>query len=304
MDAAVARADAAVARADAAVASSDAQPADVSVDLDAVPVLEDAAREDAGSPAAPDASTPDAAPTTTDAGAQTCDPAVMPTPAHAGRVEQAHDPACPDGMITTDTLCIDRYEAVLFEILAGGSLQAWSPFHNPGSRSVRAASIEGVVPQGYISGRQASAACAAAGKRLCSNAEWLRACRSAADHTYPYGAQRQPGVCNDARARHPAIEYFGTSASWIWSELGNACINQLPDSLAPTGSHAGCVTGEGAYDLMGNVHEWTSDPAGTFRGGYYVDTMINGNGCLYATTAHDVGHWDYSTGFRCCADRR
>jgi len=33
---------------------------------------------------------------------------------------------------------------------------------------------------------------------------------------------------------------------------------------------------------MGNLEEWTSDTAGTFRGGYYVDTT--------------------STGFRCCAD--
>jgi formylglycine-generating enzyme required for sulfatase activity len=55
-------------------------------------------------------------------------------------------------------------------------------------------------------------------------------------------------------------------------------------------------------DLMGNLHEWTADPAGTFRGGFYVDTVRNGPGCLYRTTAHDVGHRDYSTGFRCCAD--
>ena len=53
---------------------------------------------------------------------------------------------------------------------------------------------------------------------------------------------------------------------------------------------------------MGNLHEWTADPKGTFRGGYYVDTRINGEGCLYRTVAHDSGHWDYSTGFRCCAD--
>lgn len=33
-----------------------------------------------------------------------------------------------------------------------------------------------------------------------------------------------------------------------------------------------------------------------------VDTRLNGAGCLYATTAHDVSHADYSTGFRCCAD--
>ena len=46
----------------------------------------------------------------------------------------------------------------------------------------------------------------------------------------------------------------------------------------------------------------TADPAGTFRGGFYVDTTINGPGCLYATTAHNTLHWDYSTGFRCCAN--
>lgn len=110
------------------------------------------------------------------------------------------------------------------------------------------------------------------------------------------------GVCNDARAVHPAVERFGTSASWIFSRLDDACISQLPDSLARTGSHAGCVTPEGVFDLMGNLHEWTADPAGTFRGGYYVDTYRNGEGCLYRTTAHSMGHWDYSTGFRCCAD--
>ena len=61
-------------------------------------------------------------------------------------------------------------------------------------------------------------------------------------------------------------------------------------------------TAEGAFDMMGNLHEWTSAPEGTFRGGFFVDTELNGEGCLYATTAHDVTHWDYSTGFRCCAD--
>ena len=63
------------------------------------------------------------------------------------------------------------------------------------------------------------------------------------------------------------------------------------------------MSAEGVYDLMGNLHEWTADPAGTFRGGFYVDTVINGNGCSYVTTAHAVTHWDYSTGFRCCADQ-
>jgi formylglycine-generating enzyme required for sulfatase activity len=111
-----------------------------------------------------------------------------------------------------------------------------------------------------------------------------------------------PGVCNDARAEHPAVELYGTSDSWIFSHLDSPCLNQEANGLALTGAHAGCVTAEGAFDMMGNLHEWTADPAGTFRGGYYVDTKLNGNGCLYATTAHDASYWDYSTGFRCCAD--
>ena len=28
--------------------------------------------------------------------------------------------------------------------------------------------------------------------------------------------------------------------------------------------------------MVGNLHEWTADSEGTFRGGYYMDTTING----------------------------
>lgn len=259
------------------------------------------AASDAGSTAT-DATAPIADAAVVDAGAPdattTCDPDHMPQP-NTGLTELPGEGGCPAGMIPVDAFCIDRHEAALV-VAADGA--PWSPYFNPGTTPVRAVSLPGAVPQGYISGDQAAAACAAAGKRLCTDAEWLRACRGPGSTTYPYGDARQPGVCNDARAVHPAIEYFGTSADWIWSMLGHPCINQLADSLARTGDHPGCVTVEGALDMMGNLHEWTADPAGTFRGGFYVDTVINGNGCLYATTAHNTAHWDYSTGFRCCAD--
>jgi formylglycine-generating enzyme len=229
-----------------------------------------------------------------------CDPEAMPAP-NEGLEEAAGDAGCPDGMVAIDEFCIDRYEASLVLVdESGGAIGSFSPFHNPGTALVRAVSIEGAIPQGYITGRQAADACERAGKRLCTDAEWLRACRGPDEHVYPYGDTRDDGACNDARAVHPAVERFGTSADWIWSELGDACINQLPESLARTGAHAACRAAEGAFDMMGNLHEWTADPAGTFRGGFYVDTYRNGEGCLYATTAHDMGHWDYSTGFRCC----
>ena len=235
--------------------------------------------------------------------AVSCDESAMPRP-NEGLVEEPGEGGCPGGMIpVTASFCIDRFEASLVEILAGGGEASWSPYFNPGTRRVRAESLRGAVPQGYVSGTQAAAACAEAGARLCTDTEWLAACQGSMGLTYPYGSSRVTGTCNDHRDLHPAVEYFGTSASWIYSMLDNPCISQLPMSVAPTGSFAGCVSEAGAFDMMGNLHEWTADPAGTFRGGFYVDTVINGPGCLYRTTAHDVSHWDYSTGFRCCADR-
>jgi formylglycine-generating enzyme required for sulfatase activity len=148
---------------------------------------------------------------------------------------------------------------------------------------------------------QAAAACENAGKRLCTNTEWLRACRTENVWSYPYGPSVVQGACNDTRAVHPAQELFPGDPD-AFSKIDNACLNQLDDTVARAGTYAACVSAEGVHDMVGNLNEWTSDPAGTLRGGYYVNATINGTGCSYATTAHDVNHRDFSTGFRCCAD--
>lgn len=231
----------------------------------------------------------------------TCDGAIPPY-VNGVPDEDPGDAGCPAGMARIDDFCIDRYEAMLAEVLPNDTRVAWSPYANPGDVDVVALSVAGVVPQGFITQVQAADACARAGKRLCGDGEWLRACQGASATTYPYGDVREPGVCNDARGCHPVIQYFETDDSFVWSQLDHPCISQLPEGLQLTGAHLGCSAGEGVFDMMGNLHEWTADPAGTFRGGFYVDTVINGPGCQYATTAHNVFHWDYSTGFRCCAD--
>jgi hypothetical protein len=233
-----------------------------------------------------------------------CDPNVVQQP-NAGLFQRPPDGGCQlPGMVNIGSMfCIDQYEGSLLEVLDGGVTQPFSPYFNPGTRVLRAQSTPNAVPQGYITQLQASAACQGAGKRLCTDAEWLRACRGPSNTTYPYGNTRMNGVCNDARSVHPAVELYGTSASWIFSHIDSPCLNQLQPGLDRTGANPGCVTAEGVFDMMGNLHEWTADPNGTFRGGFYVDTVINGNGCLYVTTAHAVSHWDYSTGFRCCADQ-
>ena len=212
---------------------------------------------------------------------------------------------CPAGMTVVagdgGGFCVDRWEAALVDE-SGGAPAGHSPYANPGGAAVRAVSAPGVVPQGYINQTQATAACARAGKRLCSDAEWLRACQGAAGRTFPYGAARVASACNDARDCHPAVQYFESTDGSVFSMIDHPCLGQLPDGLAPTGAYAACRTDDAVLDMMGNLHEWTADPAGTFRGGFFVDTQINGDGCLYRTTAHDLSHWDYSTGFRCCAD--
>ena len=75
-------------------------------------------------------------------------------------------------------------------------------------------------------------------------------------------------------------------------------MNQLANTVEPTGTAAACTNSYDVYDMVGNVHEWVDD--GAFHGGYYLDTEKNGEGCGYRTDAHAVWYHDYSTGFRCC----
>lgn len=222
-------------------------------------------------------------------------------PAHTGDAPPAHtgsgpdDSAagpCPADMVFTEGVCIDRFEAFL---------EGWSPYEVP-DVAAPAANGPGEVPQGYVSAIVAADACALAGKRLCASDEWLAACRGAEERVYPYGDTYDPTACNDTRDVHPVIELFGVDASFDPVEMNDPRLNQLPDSLAASGAFADCVTPDGVGDLHGNLHEWVADADGTFRGGFYVDAVINGPGCTYTTTAHSPDYHDYSTGFRCCAD--
>ncbi len=216
------------------------------------------------------------------------------------------DGGCPPEMTLVEgRVCVDRWEAALEEVGIDGGVVAWSPYHNPGTRAVRAVSQGGQVPQGYISGEQSQNACRRAGKRLCALDEWVAACRGPANLTYPYGNTYVRRRCNEGRTPHPVIQFFGTSVGVFTSEnMNNPGINMQANTVAPTGMFWDCVSPLGAYDMVGNLHEWIADANGTFKGGFYVDAEINGRGCLYTTTAHSFTYRDYSTGFRCCADPR
>jgi formylglycine-generating enzyme required for sulfatase activity len=82
--------------------------------------------------------------------------------------------------------------------------------------------------------------------------------------------------------------------------MNNPLINAQPATVAVTGARPRCKSDDGIYDMVGNLHEWTADPAGTFQGGAYSGKIALG--CQYVTTAHGFSYHDYSTGFRCCTD--
>jgi sulfatase modifying factor 1 len=225
------------------------------------------------------------------------DEGVLPAPRASAR--------CPAGMASVGgRFCIDRWEGYLVERRAGGGEAPFSPYETPLDGHVYVArTAAGVVPQGYVSGAQALAACRAAGKRLCAPVEWRAACGGSQEYAYPYGRVRVAGRCRDTGTAPMLMLYSDKlKTGWGLTELNDTRLNQIADTVAKTGAYPGCVNDFGVYDMVGNLDEWTADPNGTFQGGFWLDTSQHGEGCAYRTIAHGFRYHDYSTGFRCCAD--
>jgi formylglycine-generating enzyme len=205
---------------------------------------------------------------------------------------------CPREMALIGASCVDRYEGSLVEVAEDGSETPWSPYAPPNGHTVRAVSRPHVVPQAHISMLEAKRACAASHKRLCKEDEWKAACKGPSTTRYPYGEARVPNACVDTNRRSPMTTLYGGHLTG--RSLNDPRSNQLAKTVERTGAAAQCTNDYGVHDMVGNVHEWIDD--GTFRGGFYLDTKQNGEGCDYRTTAHNPSYYDYSTGFRCCAD--
>jgi formylglycine-generating enzyme required for sulfatase activity len=173
---------------------------------------------------------------------------------------------CPGDMVGACTVCIDRHEASRPDATTT----------SVGSIESMATSRANALPWELGPDNETAArACAAAGKRLCTAAEWATACAGASQTVYGYGDAYDAVSCN-------GIDTFGPSAV----------------KLLPTGSFTDCTNGWGAYDLNGNLWEHVLGGSGrTVRGGAY--------NCIDSRKLHRCdyvpGNWTPSAlGFRCC----
>ncbi|MCA9540773.1 MAG: SUMF1/EgtB/PvdO family nonheme iron enzyme, partial [Myxococcales bacterium] len=144
-----------------------------------------------------------------------------------------------------------------------------------GLRGERACSKAGVLPWTNVTHDQASAACAARGKRLCTDDEWRQACGA----VFPYGPVYDPDRCNTT----------GGGAE-------------------PAGDSPGCMSGAGVLDMSGNIAEWAdcAQPLDCrvvrpLLGGSFADRVetlwrcdFRGNSAPQTASG--------AIGFRCCQD--
>jgi sulfatase modifying factor 1 len=270
---------------------------------------------------------PSASQTAVAVGASASAPAAAPASASASGSAPAEPPPCPEGMALVGRFCVDKFEAGLELVGADGERTPHPHYERPQKGVVYAAvSKQGIFPQAYISRVEAKAACEAAGKRLCSRAEWQRACKGKGHMRYPYGHTRSKGKCSSGKL-HLLREKFGDhpKGGWKYDEHFNSPdLNREPGYLARTGEYEGCISELGVADMVGNLHEWVSDTVdqtfmddlekedvdrqyqpwregnGIFMGGFYSTTSEHGPGCSFTTVAHEPTYHDYSTGFRCC----
>lgn len=236
--------------------------------------------------------------------------------------------ACPQEMAAVGRVCVDKWEGHLVTRQADGSAKVHSPYERVQPGVVYyARSLAGVVPQAYINRNEALAACKASCKRLCTLAEWYRACTGSKGFRYPYGPNVMADICNAGKPHLLSRLYGRNSRLWKYDEhFNNPALNQQPGFLARTGQYSECVSDYGVFDMVGNLHEWISDSVGTqiegqiplrddirdklekragnsiFMGGFYSTTSEHGRGCAFITIGHEAKYHDYSTGFRCCKD--
>ncbi len=155
-----------------------------------------------------------------------------------------------------------------------------------------AQSARHAVPALRVSWFDAKAACEAAGRRLCTEAEWLSACQGARAVD-----DDQDGVFGDDLIEGSSYPYGD------FHEKGRCWDGQDADTSRPayTGELPGCASAGGVYDLTGNVEEWAgATPETAVLMGGAFDTSADHARCARRNDTFGPGYASPRTGFRCC----
>jgi formylglycine-generating enzyme required for sulfatase activity len=159
----------------------------------------------------------------------------------------------------------------------------------------------GALPVVMLRFVEAEAACASAGKRLCTELEWETACEGPETLPWPYGYRYDPAACNSAKPYRPVGERRLASDDAAVREAETKKLWQGE----PSGAFPACQSAYGVYDLTGNVEEWvtSSRPEWPYRsslkGGYWSKPW---SGCRGTNEAHGPLFRFYEIGFRCCRE--
>lgn len=152
--------------------------------------------------------------------------------------------------------------------------------------------LPGQKPTTYKNLPEAEALCATQGKRLCTAAEWRRACQGPKGLRYGYADTFEKGRCH-SEALLPS---------------GHTSMMD-PDALVvPAGSYERCVTEEGVHDMPGSVEEWVRDDwkgmPGMLEGGawYTLAEYADCSGTYSRQPDYRLSTDKrvFSAGFRCC----
>ena len=132
------------------------------------------------------------------------------------------------------------------------------------------------MPQGGLTYQQGRSYCKEQNKRLCAQKEWLEACQGLEGYRWPYGDTYKPNRCVDA------------GGNTMEGESG----------AQPAGHAQECVSSLGAYDMSGNLWEWTAEK--TLQGGGW--NLSAGLGQCQAQAHAKESFQAGEVGVRCCKD--
>jgi hypothetical protein len=163
---------------------------------------------------------------------------------------------------------------------------------------------KGAHPPVMVSWHDAKRSCAAAGKRLCKESEWVAACEGPEEKPFPYGYRRSAAKCNiDNPWVAPNLgKLYSSDAAVSRAEL------ERLDRSVPSGARPECVSDYGVFDLTGNVDEWVladkdrpkeRGRGSGLKGGAWGHVR---NACRPVTTSHAPEFRYYFVSFRCCRD--